>query len=85
MGTQRTTWARALAVVGVLVALIGVLVAVVVALPVLSSGPHHAAGASAEAEVAVPVNALGGLGVTGVLGVALLLGLRNRHRRRGDP
>jgi hypothetical protein len=85
MGTQRTTRARALAAVGVVVALVAVLVAVVVALPVLSSGAHHAAGASVEPEVAVPVNALGGLGVTGVLGGALLLGLRNRHRRRGDP
>jgi hypothetical protein len=85
MGRHRTTLARAATVAAVIVAVLAVLVGLVLAWPVLSPGTQHAATASAEPEVPVPVSALGGLGVSGVLGVGLMLSFRGRHRGRGDP
>ncbi len=69
----------------VALAVLALVAGVIVLWPVVSPGTHHAAGAAIETEVQVPINALGGLGVSGVLGTSLLFGLRGRRRGPGDP
>jgi len=70
----RTAVAVAGAVAAVVVAL-----TIVLALPVVSGRDHGAEGAPADEQVTeVPVSALGGLGLTGVLGTGLWIGLLRR-------
>ena len=83
--SRRRTLAGVARVAAVTCALVAVVVGVIVLWPVLSPGTHHAAGAATEPQVQVPVNALGGLGVSGILGTSLLFGLRGRRRAPGDP
>ncbi len=85
MPRHRTTWGRAGKVAALTLVAFVVVVGLVLAWPVASPGAHHTAGAATEPQVPVPVNALGGLGVSGVLGTSLLLGLRGRRRGPGDP
>ena len=85
MPRQRTRLARAGRVAVLAIVACAVLVGAVLAWPVASPSAHHAAGAATEPQVPVPLNALGGLGVSGVLGTSLLLGLRGRHQGPGDP
>jgi hypothetical protein len=85
MARRRRTVSGAMVLACVGAVVLVLMVGLVVAWPVLSSGPHHAAGAAAEPEVPVPVGALGGLGVSSGLGVSFALGMRGRRRRSGDP
>ena len=82
---RRRTLAQVARVGAITLALCALVVGLVLAWPVVAPGSHHAAGAAAEPEVPVPVSALGGLGVSGLLGSSLAFGLRGRRRGPGDP
>ena len=85
MPRQRTRLGRAGRVAVLALVACALLVGLVLAWPVASPGAHHSAGAATEQQVPVPEGALGGLGVSGVLGTSLLFGLRGRRRGPGDP